>query len=143
MHPLLAHLPQQPPFRFVDDVTEMDEQHIRGHYRFRADEYFYAGHFPGQPLTPGVILIECMAQIGLVAFGLHLLGEQRETAKGMAFSSSEVEFLAPVYPEQRVEVVAEKVYFRLGKLKVKAQLQLPDGVVAARGTLAGMVLRGR
>jgi len=70
---ILHAVPQQPPFRFIDDVLALDEHRIVGTYRFREDEYFYQGHFPGHPVTPGVILLETMAQTGVVAFGIHLL----------------------------------------------------------------------
>src|SRR4030065_2658038 len=69
---VLSMVPQQPPFRFIDEILTLDEEHIAGVYRFRSDEYFYRGHFPGLPITPGVILIETMAQTGVVAFGLYL-----------------------------------------------------------------------
>src|SRR4030042_2600150 len=69
---ILEMVPQRPPVRFIEDILELDEDHIVGAYRFRSDEYFYRGHFPGMPITPGVILIETMAQTGVVAFGLSL-----------------------------------------------------------------------
>ena len=69
---ILEMVPQRHPFRFIGEILELDEEHIVGVYRFRSDEYFYAGHFPGLPVTPGVILIETMAQTGVVAFGLYL-----------------------------------------------------------------------
>src|SRR4030065_2940742 len=69
---ILEMVPQRHPFRFIEDILELDEDHIVGAYRFRSDEYFYRGHFPGMPITPGVILIETMAQTGIVAFGLYL-----------------------------------------------------------------------
>lgn len=59
---LLAHLPQRPPFRFLDRVASVDDSQIVGVYRFAPDAPFYAGHFPDWPLTPGVLLIETMAQ---------------------------------------------------------------------------------
>jgi 3-hydroxyacyl-[acyl-carrier-protein] dehydratase len=68
----LKAVPQQDPFRFIDEILELDEEHIVGAYRFRPDEYFYRGHFPDWPVTPGVILIETMAQTGVVAFGIYL-----------------------------------------------------------------------
>ena len=77
---VLSLIPQQYPFRFIDGILEMDEEHIVGTYRFREDEYFYRGHFPSQPITPGVILIETMAQTGVVAFGIYQLIRQ-----GMSF----------------------------------------------------------
>ena len=64
-------LPQQRPFRFVDEILEVDERRISGRYTFRPDE-FYAGHFPGRPITPGVILLESMCQVGVVASALNL-----------------------------------------------------------------------
>ena len=81
---ILAMVPQQHPFRFIEEILELDEEHIVGVYRFRSDEYFYRGHFPGLPITPGVILIETMAQTGVVAFGLYLScfrGEREEGSK--------------------------------------------------------------
>ena len=76
MAQVLAAVPQQEPFRFIDEILEMDTEHIVGAYRFKEDEYFYRGHFPGRPITPGVILVEAMAQTGVVAFGLYLVMEQ-------------------------------------------------------------------
>ena len=52
---VLEFLPQQKPFRFVDEILEVDEDHIVARYRFRSDADFYRGHFPGDPITPGVI----------------------------------------------------------------------------------------
>ena len=64
---VLAALPQQEPFRFLDEIVELDEEHIVARYTFREEADFYRGHFPGNPLTPGVILVETMAQ-ALIAF---------------------------------------------------------------------------
>ena len=55
---LLELLPQQEPFRFVDEIVEVDEEHIVARYTFRPDADFYRGHFPGNPITPGVLLTE-------------------------------------------------------------------------------------
>jgi 3-hydroxyacyl-[acyl-carrier-protein] dehydratase len=54
---VLAAVPQQEPFRFIDEILELDTDGIVGAYRFKADEYFYRGHFPERPITPGVILV--------------------------------------------------------------------------------------
>jgi 3-hydroxyacyl-[acyl-carrier-protein] dehydratase len=139
---VLELIPQQKPFRFIDKIIEIDESGAVGEYTYRQDETFYPGHFPGNPVTPGVILIETMCQTGLVALGIYLLGleaSREEVAKMVTlFTDSDVEFSKMVKPGDTVRVKAEKVFWRRRKLKSKVTLSLPDGTVVARGTVAGM-----
>ena len=58
----------------------------------------------------------------------------------MALTSTEVEFLKPVFPGEKVTVVSEKIYFRFGKLKCKVQMKNQSGEDVARGTIAGIVI---
>lgn len=138
---VLAALPQQHPFRFIDRILAMDDQQIVGQYRFREDEYFYQGHFPGDPVTPGVILTETMAQTGLVAFGLYLVS-QMDTVElseiRTVFTESNVEFLGTVRPGDQVTVKARKIYFRRFKLKVAAEMTTANGDIVCSGELAGI-----
>ena len=139
---ILAILPYQPPFRFVDEFEEVTENGATGTYTYRDDEYFYAGHFPGNPVTPGVILIETMAQIGLVGLGLYLTGAAESgVVAPFAFTDSQVDFLKPVYPGERVTVRSEKVYFRFGKLRCKVEMINADEEIVCRGVLSGMILK--
>jgi 3-hydroxyacyl-[acyl-carrier-protein] dehydratase len=139
---VLELVPQQRPFRFVDRLLRLDEQGAVGEYTFREDESFYAGHFPGNPVTPGVILIETMCQTGVVALGIWLLGleQPREVvARSVTmFTEAQVEFEKVVKPGQLVRVTAEKVFWRRRKLKSKVVLTLADGAVVAHGTVAGL-----
>lgn len=141
---ILTSVPQQHPFRFIDEIGSLSENNIVGSYRFRTDEYFYKGHFPGQPITPGVLLIETMAQTGVVALGLYLtmmegkrsLKETREMITLFTLAES-VEFSGIVLPGERVIVRGEKIYFRRSSLKTKVTMERENGELVCSGILAG------
>src|SRR5690554_3339419 len=117
---------------------------VEGYYTFKKDEYFYQSHFKNNPVTPGVILTECMAQIGLVCLGIYLLNNEplSETA-AFALSSTEIDFYLPVFPEEKITVVSEKIYFRFRKLKCKVKLLNANDEVAAKGIISGMILKDK
>ena len=65
---LIGLLPHRPPFRFVDAVDALDAgESVTARYRVTGDEAFLAGHFPGNPVFPGVIQLEALAQTGAIA----------------------------------------------------------------------------
>ena len=131
-------LPYGDSFCFVDEILELTDQSIRGRYFFRPELDFYRSHFKEMPVTPGVILTECCAQIGLACFGIHLL-DYKLAGGMMAFTSSDMEFYQPVFPGETVEVGAEKEYFRFGKLKVRVKMYNQENILVCKGTLAGML----
>jgi len=138
---LLARLPQQEPFRFVDEILEVDDDHIVAAYTWRADADFYRGHFPGNPVTPGVLLVESMAQAAVVALGLYLLDkEMPEEARKLVtlFTDVNVEFAGVVRPGQRVLIHGRKLFFRRRKLRSQVEMSLEDGTLVCSGTLSGM-----
>lgn len=140
---IISRLPYSHPFLFVDEITRMDENGVEGNYAFPKDSFFYRGHFKDNPITPGVILTECMAQIGVVSLGIFLL-DTAEAFKALknakiALSSTEIDFYLPVSPGERVNVVSEKIYFRFNKLKCKVEMYNDEGGLVCRGKIAGML----
>ena len=138
---VLSALPQRPPFRFVDEILELDDEHIVAAYRFPEDADYYRGHFPGNPITPGVLLLETMAQAGVVALGIYLLARQAapdDERMLTLFTDATVEFTGIVRPGERVVVRARKVLFRRRLLRSAVELALENGRVVAAGTLSGM-----
>lgn len=140
---IISKLPYQEPFLYVKTIDEVTDKFIKGSYTFKASSWFYKGHFKNNPITPGVILTECAAQIGLASFGLYLLSQQEninlEQVK-LAMTSTTVEFLKPVLPDEKVIVEAEKMYFRFNKLKSSVKMYNMSGDLVLRGELAGVIL---
>lgn len=135
---IVANLPYGNGFKFVDHILEMDEDHVIGVYRFRESEYFYKHHFMNQPVTPGVILIECMAQIGLACLGSYLMKDASKT-QPFVFTENHVVFNNVVKPGTAVVVSAKKEYFRFGKLKCVVQMIDEHEQKIAEGWLSGMI----
>jgi 3-hydroxyacyl-[acyl-carrier-protein] dehydratase len=107
-------LPHRPPFRFVDAVDELvPGQRVRARYRVTGDEAFLAGHFPGNPILPGVIQLEALAQAGAVA----LLSDERYAGSLPLFGGVEdVRWRRLVRPgdELELEVVMDRLSARGG-----------------------------
>ena len=138
---IIAKLPYQHPFLFVDEILNVDENGITGSYTYDATHDFYKGHFKNNPVTPGVILTETMAQIGVVSFGIYLLRESGNPLNEIkiALTSSEVNFFKPIFPGEKVIVKSKKEYFRFNKLKCNVEMFNEDGVLVCRGKIAGMM----
>lgn len=136
---IIAKLPYSKPFLFVDEITSISENGVAGNYTFDENLDFYKGHFKNNPVTPGVILTEVMAQIGVVCLGIYLLNNDINKNTLIALTSSEIEYLKPVFPKEKVVVISEKIYFRFGKLKCKVKMINDSGIEVCNGTIAGMI----
>lgn len=136
---ILDLLPYSKPFLFVDELLHVDENSAIGTYTFKEDLDFYKGHFKDNPVTPGVILTETMAQIGMVCLGIYLLGDSFNKDTVIAFTSADMQFLKPVYPNEKVTVTSQKSFFRFGKLKCDVVMTNEAGQEVCKGILAGMI----
>ncbi len=137
---IIAKLPYSKPFLFVDEIIKIDENGVEGCYTFDENLDFYKGHFKNHPVTPGVILTEVMAQIGLVCLGIFLMNENSNKTASIALTSSDIAFLKPVYPNEKVRVISEKIYFRFGKLKCKLHMTNQKSEAVCTGIIAGMMV---
>jgi len=137
---IISKLPYSKPFLFVDELLHIDENGMEGTYTFDENLDFYKGHFKDNPITPGVILTEVMAQIGLVCLGIYLLNEEFNKNTSIALTSTEIEFLKPVFPNEKVKVISEKLYFRFGKLKCKVTMKNEKGETVCDGMIAGIII---
>ena len=138
---IISHLPYTEPFLFVDELTEVSEEGVEGNYRFKESAFFYKGHFKDNPITPGVILTETMAQIGVVCLGIYLLKDQviSDGFPKIALTSNAVDFYIPAFPKEKVRVRSEKEYFRFNKLKCTVKMYNEKDQLICRGSIAGMI----
>jgi 3-hydroxyacyl-[acyl-carrier-protein] dehydratase len=145
---ILDRLPYKSSFRFVDEIAFLDADKVIGHYTLKEDAFFYEDHFVGNPVTPGAIITEIMAQIGLVVLGIYLVttntAQPPATAATPLFpllTSAEVSFLKMAVPGQKITVISKKIYFRFDKLKCQVEMQDATGAPIARGVFSGIIKR--
>ena len=127
-----AILPHREPFLLLDEVTEL-EPGVRAvaRKRVREDEWYLAGHFPGRPIMPGVLMVEAMAQTGAVA----VLADEANRGKLALFAGiDDVRFKRIVEPGDELELTCELERMRgpIGRGKATATV---EGELAVRGTL--------
>jgi 3-hydroxyacyl-[acyl-carrier-protein] dehydratase len=142
---ILDLLPYKSSFRFVDHITELSADGVKGDYTLKKDAFFYEDHFPGNPVTPGVIITEIMAQIGVVVLGIYLIVEGRAEGIGSAkevvplLASTDISFYKMVLPGEKVSVVSKKEYFRFNKLKCTVEMYNAANETVAKGTFSGFI----
>ena len=128
---ILATLPHRYPFLLVDRILEITETGAVGIKQVSFNDWFFQGHFPGQPVMPGVLIVEAMAQVGAVA----LLSRPAHAGSIPFFAGIDgVRFRRQVVPGDslRLEVELTRVRSNAGKGRGRA---LVDGQIAAEGDL--------
>lgn len=124
----LARLPHGPAFRFVSRVDEVvPGKSAKGVWAPAGDEFFFAAHFPGRPIVPGVILIEALAQLAGFATA-------RTDVKAGKLAYADVRFEAAIAPPAVIELLAT-VTRELGNLLQCDVVATANGTVAARGSV--------
>lgn len=115
-------LPHRPPFLFVDEITSLiPGQSATARWRLTGDEWFFAGHFPGRPTLPGVLMCESIAQVGALA----VLADPRFAGKLPLFGGLDsARFRRQVSPGDTLELIVEltRMSARAGKGSGRAML---------------------
>ncbi len=128
---LIEFLPQKPPFLFVEHVLDLETgKSVRGSTVFPAGHAIFENHLPDEPLLPGVILVEALAQLA----GIALMDPAGSPLRGYLAEVEKMRFLRLVRPDESIELEAklEAAFGQFAKFAVSATV---EGEVAARGLI--------
>lgn len=123
---ICAAIPHRPPFLLVDEIVSQDASRIVCRKTFQPDEYFYQGHYPHFPVTPGVLLCEACMQAGAILLSGHVTPDQRSVP--VATRLSDVRFKRMVRPGETIEIEAElterlsEAFFLKGRVRCEGKL---------------------
>ena len=138
---IIRILPHRYPFLLVDKIIEMEMgKRVVGIKNVTANEPFFQGHFPGNPIMPGVLIIEAMAQVGGVLARLSIPNVMEREDMGEIFfvSMDKVKFRKPVVPGDQIRFEAEalRAGARVWKMAGKAFV---DGDLVAEANLVAVI----
>ena len=134
---ILQRIPHRPPFMFIDRIEALDPgRSASGLARFGPDSFVFDGHFPGRPIVPGVMLIECVAQVAAVMFASGRTEQPAAPGSDGHYLAvvDHIAFKRPVGPDEvlRIEV---SLAMRLGRV-VKVHGRVTTGeLLVAEGDL--------
>jgi len=137
IHDILRHLPHRYPMLLVDRIVHFEEgKRIVGIKNVTVNEPFFAGHFPGHPIMPGVLIVESLGQCG----GLLLMNEFEDPEDKVVYfmTLDDVKFRQPVVPGDQLRLELELIHFRGRRCKMKGVARV-DGKVVAEATMMAQV----
>jgi 3-hydroxyacyl-[acyl-carrier-protein] dehydratase len=128
---ILDAIPHRDPFLLVDEILELRDARIVGAKKFRGDEWFFAGHYPGHPLAPGVLLCEAAMQCGAVLLSKLLQNNDGKPKLPVATRMGDVRFKRMVHPGDTITMEIDLIERLADAFFLKAKVTV-DGKVAVR-----------
>jgi len=131
-------IPHRAPFLFLDEITSIEGGRGRARWRVKPDEHFFAGHFPGRPVVPGVVLIEAIAQLAAAVQAHEARAAGVAPRPPILTSVQECTIERPLGPGDEVVVESERAWVRFGTLQAQGRVRLAsDGALVAEARLRG------
>jgi 3-hydroxyacyl-[acyl-carrier-protein] dehydratase len=130
MFPAVTELiPHRPPFLFVDEIVSESADGLVSRRAWRVDEYFYQGHYPGAPITPGVLLCESVFQTGALFMARQAQASGAKPGEGVPLMAkiSDVRFRSPVYPGDSTLIEVKRKEVVAGFTMMSGSIKKADG----------------
>ncbi|RKY98734.1 MAG: 3-hydroxyacyl-[acyl-carrier-protein] dehydratase FabZ [Candidatus Hydrothermota bacterium] len=137
MHDVLNIMPHRYPFLLVDRIVSLSEDYVVGIKNVTYNEPFFQGHFPDDPIMPGVLIVEAMAQVG----GFLLLHRVEDKENKLLYFSGidDVRFKRPVRPGDRIRFELRLIRFG-GRIAKMAGVAKVGGEIAVSATLTAAIV---
>ena len=132
------YLPHREPFLFVDKVVEIDEKRIEAIYNVTGKEFFFEGHFPGNPVMPGSLLFETIAQTGALLILVNRKMKAQHDQQIFPMKATEIIFKDVVRPGNTLHITVESVRKRSKHVMFSGQIIVKGEVKATAKFLGGI-----